>query len=290
MNKLFQHFKNKISKKTIVTIIFIIFLIAIYKYSNSTIQAYMDIFIFFFLFVLVIMFPSLIKSKKENSLVSVFKNTKGFQSSKYILSYDLESAIALDETNKKVCLVQGSGHHQISKIIEFKDILSSEIIENDESVIKTQRSSQIGGAIIGGIVLGGVGAIIGGLSGKKHQINKIKNIDLQILINDSKHPIYKINFLSVRKTSSFAMNNDKDDSDGYSKDSGKYKYCISNATKWHSILKVIINNADKENNLNIQNNNNLSVSDEIRKLKALKDDGLITDDEFISQKNKVLNS
>ncbi|MCX6052837.1 MAG: SHOCT domain-containing protein [Campylobacterales bacterium] len=46
----------------------------------------------------------------------------------------------------------------------------------------------------------------------------------------------------------------------------------------------------EQQNKPFEKNTNLSISDEIRKLKSLKDDGLITNDEFLSQKEKLLNN
>ncbi len=54
----------------------------------------------------------------------------------------------------------------------------------------------------------------------------------------------------------------------------------------------MINKADKEeenvNMIEALPNINISISDEIRKLKLLQDDGLITNEEFTVQKEKLL--
>jgi hypothetical protein len=276
----------EISKKIKLLIYLFIFILwagsVYYSYINADLEKQKDIldFILFFgilggLF-LALYLPEAMRSKKRKSLLSAFNNINNFQRTKSLLSYDLKSAIALDENNKKICLVTKKGGDPSCKVIEYKDLLSSEIIENNDSITKTARGSQVGGAILGGILLGGVGALIGGLSGKKHNTSKVKNINLQILINDTKEPVFTVNFLSV------------DDKDGYSRDSEMYKSSMSLATRWHSILKIIINDMDEKDKK--LDSTSCSIADEILKLKALNNDGFITDAEFTAQKNKLLNS
>jgi hypothetical protein len=44
-----------------------------------------------------------------------------------------------------------------TRIISYRDLLSSEIFEDGTTITKTVRSSQVGGGLIGAIALGGVG-------------------------------------------------------------------------------------------------------------------------------------
>lgn len=67
----------------------------------------------------------------------------------------------------------------------YWDILASEVIEEGGTVTRTQRSSQIAGTLIGGLALGGVGAIIGGLSGTtKTTKNDMVTPLLRVIVND----------------------------------------------------------------------------------------------------------
>ena len=45
----------------------------------------------------------------------------------------------------------------------------------------------------------------------------------------------------------------------------------------------------KDNNIKLNHNSNLSVSDELKKLHALKESGVLTQEEFDFQKSKLLN-
>ncbi|OTP95281.1 hypothetical protein B5S43_10920 [Gilliamella apicola] len=45
----------------------------------------------------------------------------------------------------------------------------------------------------------------------------------------------------------------------------------------------------KDNNIKLNHNSNLSVSDELKKLHDLKESGVLTQEEFDFQKSKLLN-
>lgn len=230
-----------------------------------------------------------LKGKADSLILNEFKkelkSIKHFDTSYEFISKDMSSAISIDDNNEKICLLVMKDYIINRTIVSYKDILSSEIIEDNNSLVKTARGSQVGGALLGGLLLGGAGAIIGGLSGKKHNISKVKNIDLVVIINNIHEPIFKINFLTTSE-----INHKK----GYDKNTSEYKNFANQAKTWHAIMDVIIKKSDdidKKEEMKkdtVNSSNNLSTSDEIRKLKTLKDDGLITDDEFISQKNKIL--
>jgi hypothetical protein len=236
-----------------------------------------------------IIFITISRKKSNNWLLqeleTELKNINDFTHSQVFISEDLNSAIAIDSTREKICLVSIEYTIASSVLIPFKDVLSCEIIENNSSLTKTVRSSQVGGALVGGILLGGAGAIIGGLSGKTHTMDKVKNIDLLIVINNMESPIFKVNFLTT---------NEYNNPNGYDKESDDYKFSLDSAKKWQGLIAIIIKKVDEEDkkydnqNKSSSDNANLSISDEIRKLKLLKDDGLITEDEYSLQKEKLL--
>jgi len=146
-------------------------------------------------------------------------------------------------------------------------------------VTKTSRSSQIGGAILGGILAGGVGTIIGGLSGKTSSKEKVKTIHLKIIVNDTKNPLQTITFLSEPTL--------------IDRNSEKFIKANKEVIHWHSLFKVIIDMSDKEDKSNkiLSNYNNSSnnIADEIRGMHDLLKEGIITQEEFDLQKKKILS-
>ena len=168
--------------------------------------------------------------KLRNELDYQLQLLKDFKITNKIIGVDNNSALAFDETQKKIYIIyKAIGSQFQKKIYNFIDILSSEILEDGYQILKTSRTSQLGGALLGGIVSGGVGAIIGGLSGKQKEINKVKKIDLQIVFNDLHSPAYILNFLNIE----------------VSKSSNAYNIAITNAKLWYNLISVMIKQAEK---------------------------------------------
>jgi len=219
--------------------------------------------------------------KKMNAHVD---RIDGFTASQKIIGVDGETGIAVDEENNKICLTSwgqmspyGDSLPVTNRIFLYRDILSSEIVEDGETITSTVRTSQLGGALIGGLALGGVGAIIGGLSGKSVSSQRIQRIDLRITVNDTKEPLHEINFLHFQTKKG---------------DKITYEPAIRKARHWHGLIDVLIKRADQEDK-RAEGTRHLgkvsdSLADELQKLASLRDSGVLTDSEFQSQKSRLL--
>ena len=239
------------------------------------------IILLFILCIAIVSTEIIIKSIKKGDLKKKLNSVNDFSASQKVMGENGNSGIAVDEGRKKVCLLNKRMVASELDVLSYRDILSSELFEDGETVTKTARVSQLGGALIGGLALGGVGAVIGGLSGKKISSSKVKKIDLRITVNRTKNPIHDINFMDVACKKG-----------GY-----LYNQAMKNARHWHGLMEVLINRADSEDvaikGELIEETPQLlstgSVADELAKLGELKKQGLLTDEEFLSQKTKLLS-
>ncbi|MEX5748765.1 SHOCT domain-containing protein [Massilia sp. X63] len=237
------------------------------------------------LFVLIIIAGIVVGLNNEKTLEALkasLQSRTDFTLSQHVVGCDLKTGIALDESRGKLCLMTRSGDQFTLRMIEMRDIVSAELFEDGDSVTKTMRSSQLGGALIGGLAFGGVGALVGGLSGKTRTATKIKQIALRIVANDPSSPLHDITF----------MNTDQ------KKDGFVYRAAMQNARHWHGILEILIKRADTE----MKSSQPAaaipqatpaaaldgSVADELEKLASLRTAGILTDDEFNTQKSKLL--
>lgn len=139
--------------------------------------------------------------------------------------------IFITENKKNIYYIDLKNGYKINKI-NYLDILESHVIEDNISMTKTSRKSQLGGVFVGGVIAGGIGAIIGGLSSKKTQENKVRKIELVIVINDEINPVLKFSFLDTNNPADKSFN--------------LYKNAYEKAYDWHKTISVMINNADKE--------------------------------------------
>ncbi len=189
----------------------------------------------------------------------------------------------------QVGIVRGVGKSASVTMIPYRDVLSSEIIEDGESITKTNRGSQIGGALIGGLALGGVGAIIGGLSGSTKSIGKVSKIALMLTINDVDNPVHYVMTMDM----SDALDNNPS---GVRKSHPWYKDAMGKAQAWHGKMNVVIRQADEEDRRlekedaanTVSVNSQYSIADELAKLGELRDKGVLSEAEFASQKAKLL--
>jgi hypothetical protein len=234
-------------------------------------------FIIMFILLIIIVVAQIIKSAN----IQVDKKEMGyklnvlsdFTSTQKILGDDGKTGLAIDEKRKKIGLI--TQNH--IDVISYSDILSSEIFEDGDTITRSSRTSQVGGALLGGLVLGGVGAIIGGLSGRKTSSKKVNRIDLRLTVNRTQSPIHDINFYNglCKRTDSI------------------YKKTIDQVRHWHGLIDVLIRIADRDDqakeNEASSSRVDVSVADELAKLADLQKKGIISEEEFATQKSKLLS-
>ncbi len=155
-----------------------------------------------------------------------------FSATQKIIGFGSTSMLAIDEHTHKVCLVSCQLNDASSNLISYKDILTLEIFENGVAVTKTVRSSQIASALIGGLALGGIGVIVGGLSGKKQLSETVNKIDIRLIINNTNSPLFDLNFLAVETNKNEAL----------------YKQVMERTRHCYGLIKIIMHQADIEEN------------------------------------------
>lgn len=218
---------------------------------------------------------------KMKAMESHLYDIPDFSATQRVIGKDGKTALAIDEQRKKVCLIDHRQQNVSCRVVTYKDILSSEIFEDGSTVTKTVRSSQIGGALVGGLALGGVGAIIGGLSGKTKTTGKVKRIDLRITVNDTQSPLHDVNFLNLELNLETKLGGIV------------YQQAMQAIRHWHGLVEVLIKRADlddRANTANVPPPQHRSFADELKKLAELKGLGVLSAEEFQQQKVRLLRS
>lgn len=124
--------------------------------------------------------------------------------------------VAFDFDTLKICVYEVSNSDVKIVVFPVTEILSLEVIEDGQTVshstttgggeIKTSTGSMLGRAVVGGVLLGGVGAIIGGSTARKtttseavthtNTVENVNDIKLKMLVNNTTKPLISIPFLS----------------------------------------------------------------------------------------------
>lgn len=239
-----------------------------------------------FIVFLVMLFVFLVYSgqKKRKSLEAAMRknvaNISQFNASQTLLSSSLLSCLAIDEVRKKIALlnVLDKKGHCSTRVFDYRQILSCEILEDGDSITKTSRMSQAGGLVVGGVLLGGLGAVVGGLSGKKTSSKTIEKLAVLLIVNDTREPRFEI-----------TLNASKVDST-----TDEFKQLLEKARHWHSIISVLIRQADDAEVTkqvpSLIESDKKSLADELKKLKELVAVGVLTEQEFLDQKTKLLKN
>ncbi len=267
-----------------------------------------------FLIAIVVFFMKYLKREEEkfdarvNNLLS--KITEFNATQKY-LNLASESGIAVDEASNKLCFFEKKNESLQPYIYSYNQLVECELVEDGDTVTKTSRASQLGGALVGGLIAGGVGTIVGGLSGKRKSLQKVRRVDLKIIVNDTRKPVHILNFFDYETE----------------KGSIQYQNVMAKANHWYGLISVYIKRAEQESKLiekvssfrcsncgeqiergwqhcikcgasvslsrdsteTISKNPSYSVADELAKLVELRKNGTLTHEEFIALKQKLLS-
>lgn len=237
-------------------------------------EAIIVVFIIIVLVIIFVIYEMVKQSNRKNEMEQKLQTLPDFKATQKLMSVNGNSGIAIDDEAKKVCLIKHQSGDISHRVFSYRDILASEVVEDGHTTTKTSRGSQIGGALLGGIVFGGAGAVIGGLSGRRSTTEKVLTVELRVVVNDIKDPVHAIHLLAIDCEKSTAL----------------YRMARQNADYWHSLITVLIKQADREDEaLQNKSSGQMSVADELLKLSSLLEKGFITSEEFQTQKARLLS-
>lgn len=198
------------------------------------------------------------KLEKENPGARVFISNWG------------DWLLVLDFEKQKIIL----GASNNSKKYDFADIISVDLCKNGATITSTNRGSQILGAIAGGIAFGGVGAIIGGLSGSTTSSEKIKQIAIRVTVEDVSNPSYEINFFRSPEGLPETM----------------LRQTMKEVDERHALIVNAMRKAQKREKLSIEKSDrNTPKAQQIKELWDLFQTGAITQTEYEAEKLIVLS-
>lgn len=206
------------------------------------------------------------ETENKNSLQGQLKQNK-FKVDK---TYDINSRwinkqVLFDFDSAKIAILDAAANS--INYVEFNKIIDCEIMEDNTTIMK----GGIGRAIVGGVLAGGVGAIVG--AGTRGSSNVVKNLAIRIITNDISNSLVMITLI----------NSDT------KRDSDVYKNCMASAQGIYSTIISILNSSKPDKQIITDSLGSTSFSDQIRELAKLKEEGLLTEDEFNKKKKALLN-
>ena len=219
------------------------------------------------------------RKETQENIAALKSSAPEFNTTRSIeISGDL--VLLINDDAKQICILRPN----IKKVIGFDQVIDVEYIVNEDTVASKSTLNTIGRAVIGGVLAGGVGAIVGGLSGKTKTESKISNIAVKVLIRDIDIPALNITYFDCKTLP---------DRKPVAPDSIYCQNEILMAQNFVNTISVIIEEGKRVEMPKAQERQmlpeNISVADEIKKLANLRDEGILTQEEFEKQKASLLS-
>lgn len=239
---------------------------------------------------LYLMFRGRGKGPRDFLLEEVRAACPGFNGGKEISNASGRWSIMIDEKALLVVLAFVSHTRREWRAYKFSDLIRSEVTEDGNLITSTVRTSQIVGAVVGNVLVGGVGLLVGGLTGKKRSQNEISKVTLGITVNDTERPLWVLPLLNEKKP---VLRSGK-----------QAQAALTAANQTHALLSVLIRQADdiekkrtgesmrtvvatpqSQPKISYQRT---SFAEEFMKLAKLKDNGVLTESEFAEMKANLI--
>ncbi|MDX8337358.1 SHOCT domain-containing protein [Candidatus Cetobacterium colombiensis] len=208
------------------------------------------------------------KKSKENFINKFLSELESldFNISDYLMDTSYSKALAIDSNSYKIAF------YNINKveIMDCKDIISVELVIDGNQVSITD------GAVMGGAIFGGIGAILGGLAGGKKVIHSIA---FKLTVNNYDNPVI---IIKVYDQMIKELRNPEKLRDEPSKQITKM------IDIWLGRFKIIQENNSKPlvvPKVESKNNENIKLLEE---LNNLKNKGILTEEEFQEKKKQIL--
>ena len=169
------------------------------------------------------------QARNAKSLEEQYRNLSEFSPADvYVSAFNL-AGIAIDPARQEIALGDASG----IRLLAPESIVSCEIVQDDVQIAYANRGSQAVGVVAGGLLLGGVGAVIGGLSGSTRSANNVHKVVLRLLIDDfdkPKHDIVLVDWSHEKK--------------GLEKRNVIYRTALESAEIWHARVMAMMKAVD----------------------------------------------
>ncbi len=219
------------------------------------------------------------KSRLKEELLEI----ENFNPSISFVLGDGSFLFAIDKQNELVTIIDRATTYTYP----FEDILGVEMLQNDILITSKSTSRTIGGALLGGMLAGGAGMVVGGLSGVEETHKQGSDISLILTVKDFENStLVLINKKAVEMHGTKRKWHRVNAADtGYS---DEVLNLFDFVKEIQSIISIIIDRVDRQS-MDFYSPKKESSADEIVKYHKLFQEGIITEEEFELQKYKILN-
>lgn len=168
---------------------------------------------------------------QSDQLIKTIEGFKASSTAPFVHGTDFAGYVYIDKNPKRLCVVFKNLAY---KLFNPESIIDVNIVENNSTVSNT--GNQIGRAIVGGVLLGGAGAVIGGLTAGNSIVDDLRVV---VHLNDFDCHTIELNCLTTPNIK---------------RNSPDYQKVINAANSWYGLFNVLMHSNDQNNNIhNVQN-------------------------------------
>lgn len=202
--------------------------------------------------------------EKFQRRIKALESSKDFAPNKI---YEIESLVfMIDDANKNFALI--SVDKTNLPIYDYKKLIDYEVIENGSQITSGNSKN----AVIGGLLFGATGAIVGASASK--EIKDIcTELKLRIFLDDIENSQFTVEFV--------VYDTPKDDI--------LYYEACERLNEITALLTYILNKNKGEIEKQVSEIQNIDIADQIKKFADLRNQGIITSEEFEEKKKQLLN-
>lgn len=169
------------------------------------------------------------ESNRKSSLEAHVRGLDGFAAQHVLIGADGITALAVDDDQKLVCFAVCAGGSIGHRLIPYASIMSVEVEEDGTVISSASRGSQLAGAAVGGLLLGGVGAVVGAMTGARKEKRQINRVDFKVTIEDVANPIFRVTLQNLPSPS----------------DGSVYKMTCLQTSEWQGRLEAVMRQASR---------------------------------------------
>ena len=146
----------------------------------------------FFVLVVIVgvlaIWASVSANRRASEMEDEVRNLADFDAADVYVSAHNHAGVAIDRNRREILLTDRDD----LRIFPVESIISCEVLEDGVQLAYANRGSQVLGVAVGGALLGGVGAVIGGLSGSQRTIQRVQSVVLRFTTDDFDNPVHDI--------------------------------------------------------------------------------------------------
>lgn len=187
---------------------------------------------------------------------------------RYHATKTIKNYLSVDERHQTWAPL-GSKEYK-NTVFRYADLADAQVLQNNELV----TSGSLGSAVAGGLLTGGVGAVLGGVIGPKTTREVCSSLQIKLTLKSMRRPVVYIDFISTSTKKNTPL---------YKKAVQKVDECMAFLT---NILET--NGASVKPSAGADQASGMSVADELMKFKQLLDVGAISQEEYDIKKAQLL--